>query len=71
MEMNEKHGNWIKVWMPETLKRALQDLADMDDRKTSDYVCQVLMDHVHGRKRRLCEPLREGAQRGDSDRRRD
>lgn len=67
--MEEKHGDFIKVWMPESLKRALQDLADMDERKTSDYVCQVLMDHVHGHQRRLCEPLREGAQRGGLDRR--
>ncbi len=69
MGMDEKHGQFIKVWMPESLKRALQDLADLDERKTSDYVCQVLMDHVHGHQRRLCEPLNEGARRSDAVRR--
>ena len=67
--MDEKHSEFLKVWMPEKLKRALQDLADQDERKTSDYVCSVLTDHVFGVQRKLCHPPSEGAERGGSVRR--
>lgn len=67
--MDEKHDAFLKVWMPESLKRALQDLAEQDERKTSDYVCAVLMDHVYGHQRRLCDPPSEGATRTGAVRR--
>lgn len=67
--MDEKHSEFLKVWMPEHLKRALQDLADLDERKTSEYVCGVLMDHVYGHQRKLCEVPTEGANRPGSGRR--
>lgn len=67
--MDEKHDAFLKVWMPESLKRALQDLAEQDERRTSEYVCAVLMDHVFGAQRRLCEPPSEGAGRSGAVRR--
>ena len=66
--MEEKHDAFLKIWMPNRLKRVLQDLAEMDDRKTSDYICNVLEDHAFGRQRRLCEIPREGADRAGVDR---
>ena len=64
----DKHTAFIKVWMPEALKRVLQDLAEQEDRSTSDYVCRVLEDHVFGFQRRLCNPPTEGAARSRADR---
>lgn len=67
--MDEKHSEFLKVWMPPQLKLALHELADLDDRKLSDYVCNVLADHVYGAQRKLCAPVGEGANRPGSGRR--
>ena len=59
----------MKVWVPDHLKLALHELAELDERKLSDYVCHVLMNHVYGQQRKLCDPSNEGAHRDGASRR--
>lgn len=61
--MSEKCLSEMKIHMPESLKRDLQDLADQSDRKTSELVRVVLEDFMYGAQRRLCGPLGPGAGR--------
>ena len=43
----------IKLHLPETLKRDLQDLAMQEDRPVSEYIRVVLAQHVYGAKTKL------------------
>lgn len=66
--MSEKCIAEIKLWLPEHMKRDLQDLADQDDRKTSELIRVVLEDWLYGAQRRLCRAGTEGAHRTDKGR---
>ena len=63
--MTEKSQANIKLWLPDAMKRDLQDLADQDDRKTSELIRVILEDYLYGAQRRLCRPGSEGAHRGE------
>lgn len=53
--MDEKHSEFIKVWVRPTLKCKLLELAEREGRGYSDYANNVLEDHVFGRQRTLCD----------------
>ena len=63
--MTEKSQANIKLWLPDAMKRDLQDLADQDDRKTSELIRVILEDYLYGAQRRLCRTGSEGAYRGE------
>ena len=63
--MTEKCLTDIKVWLPIDVKRDLQDLADHEDRKTSELIRVILENHLYGVKRKLCRSDSEGSDRGD------
>lgn len=44
----EKITEQIKLHLPESMKRDLQDKAMADDRKVSDYIRHVLSIHLYG-----------------------
>jgi hypothetical protein len=44
----EKITEQIKLHLPESMKRDLQDAAMADDRKVSDYIRHVLSNHLYG-----------------------
>lgn len=67
--MTEKCIAEIKLWLPEHMKRDLQDLADQDDRKTSELIRVVLEDYLYGAQRKLCRPSSEGSKRDEPGRR--
>jgi len=47
----EKKTEFIKVWMPESLKVHLMHLAADDNRALSEYIAHVLVKHVYGHAR--------------------
>lgn len=49
--MAEKKTEFIKVWMPESLKVHLMHLAADDNQALSEYIAHVLMKHVYGHAR--------------------
>lgn len=49
----EKCLERVPVNMPESLKRDLQDLADLEERTTGEYIRLALELHVYGARRRL------------------
>ena len=55
----------IKLHVPEKLKRDLQDLADFEDRKTSELIRVILEGYLYGAQRKLCRPTSEGADRDE------
>lgn len=46
--MTEKITEQIKLHLPESMKRDVQDAAMADDRKVSDYIRHVLSIHLYG-----------------------
>jgi len=44
----EKITEQLKLHLPESLKRAIQDAAMADDRSVSEYIRHVLTLHVYG-----------------------
>lgn len=66
--MTEKCIAEINLWLPEQMKRDLQDLADQDDRKTSELIRVVLEDYLYGAQRKLCRPSSEGPKRDEQGR---
>ena len=44
----EKITEAVKLHLPESMKRDLQDAAMADDRKVSDYIRHVLTYHLYG-----------------------
>lgn len=46
--MSEKKTEFIKVWMPESLKVHLMHLAADDNRALSECIAHVLLKHVYG-----------------------
>lgn len=48
MSEDAKKTEHVKVWLSEPLELELRRLADLDDRKLSDYIGLVLRRHVWG-----------------------
>jgi len=63
--MSEKCLTEIKVHLPISLKRDLQDLADFEDRKTSELIRVILEGYLYGAQRKLCRPNSEGTNRDE------
>ena len=63
--MSEKCLAEIKLHVPEKLKRDLQDLADFEDRKTSELIRVILEGYLYGAQRKLCRPNSEGINRDE------
>ena len=63
--MSEKCLAEIKLHVPERLKRDLQDLADHEDRKTSELIRVILEGYLYGAQRKLCRTESEGSSRGE------
>lgn len=64
MTDDSKKTEGVKVWLSEPLELELRRLADLDDRKLSDYIGLVLRRHVWGQAAR-CPTEMEGALRRD------
>lgn len=54
--LSQKCLESIKLHLPETLKRDLQDLAMQEDRPVSEYIRVALVQHVYGAKTKLSKP---------------
>jgi hypothetical protein len=52
---NDKKTEGVKVWLSEPVELELRRLADLEDRKLSDYIGWVLRRHVYGHAIRLGE----------------
>ncbi len=63
-KVEEKKSEALKIWISESLLLELSKLADVDDRKLSDYVARVLERHVYGH-RRAPDAGQEGPVRGE------
>lgn len=65
--MAEKKTEFVKVWMPESLKVHLMHLEAEDNRALSEYIAHVLIKHVYGHGR-TPTAAEEGANRGGAGR---
>lgn len=63
--MTEKITEQIKLHLPETMLRDVQDAAMADDRKVSEWVRHVLGLHLYGVKGSCAERGCNGAMRGE------
>ena len=64
MTDDSKKTEGVKVWLSEPLELELRRLADLDDRKLSDYIGLVLRRHVWGQAACPVQDA-EGAMRGE------
>ena len=55
--MSEKCLESIRVHLPESLKRDLQDMAMQQDRALSEMIRYALEDWLYGQARHLCNPV--------------
>lgn len=53
--LSQKCLESIKLHLPDTLKRDLQDLAMQEDRPVSEYIRVILVQHVYGAKAKLSQ----------------
>ena len=59
----EKKIDELKIHLTETMKRDLQDMAFIEDRKVSDLARHIIEVYLYGAKHRIRCPENEGAKR--------
>ena len=62
-DKHEKCLESCRVWLPESLKNDLQNLAAQQDRKLSELIRVALEDWLYGQARHICRPVPERSER--------